>query len=112
MCGLISSATKRHARRNFFNPAWPPDASERTMSEKRQSIHQRLTAVFRDVFDDEAIVLTNATTAADIAEWDSLMHISLVVAIEKEFQVRLNASEVGKLQHVGQMIDLLEERAR
>lgn len=81
------------------------------MSLPRDTAHQRLQQVFRNVFDNDDIVLTDATTAKDIPEWDSLMHISLVVAVEKEFKVRLNAAEVGKLSNVGAMITLLCERA-
>jgi acyl carrier protein len=50
-------------------------------------------------------------TAADIDEWDSVTHITLVLAVEKEFGVRLNAAEVGKLDNVGAMIGLLARRS-
>jgi acyl carrier protein len=74
-------------------------------------IKLRLTQVFQEVFDDDTIVLKDETTAADIDEWDSLNHISLVLAVEKEFGVRLKAAEVGNLADVGAMIRLLVSRA-
>ncbi len=80
------------------------------MTEARELIKTKLENVFRDVFDDDTLSLTDATTAADVEEWDSLMHISLVVAIEKEFSFRLNAAEVGKLENVGGMLTLIEEK--
>jgi acyl carrier protein len=78
---------------------------------ERHAIESRLTQVFRDVFDDDGIILTNTTTAKDVKAWDSLSHIHLVLAVEKEFKVRLDLAEIMKLENVGQMIDLLAKRA-
>jgi acyl carrier protein len=75
------------------------------------SVRQKLNHVFRDVFDDDTIEIFDAMTAADIDEWDSVTHITLVLAVEKEFGVRLNAAEVGKLDNVGAMIELLARRS-
>lgn len=75
-----------------------------------EEIAQRLTGVFRDVFDDERIVLTRATTAADIEDWDSLAQISLVVAIEKEFEISIDLAELQHLQNVGDMMDLIQRK--
>jgi acyl carrier protein len=77
----------------------------------REEIVRRLTAVFQDTFDDPEIVLRDAMTAADLDDWDSLQHIVLVLAIEREFTVKLNPAEVGKLENVGKMIDLLLAKA-
>ena len=77
----------------------------------RNVITARLTEVFHEIFDDDSIVLRDVMTAKDIEEWDSLNHITLVLAVEKEFGVLLNAAEVGTLANVGQMIDLLVARA-
>lgn len=70
-------------------------------------IKNRLNKVFQEQFDDEEIKIFESMTAEDIEEWDSLMHIVLVVAVEKEFNIRLNAAEVGKLENVGEMIKLI-----
>lgn len=78
---------------------------------EKDEIVRRLTSVFRDVFDDETIQLSEEMTARDIDTWDSLMHITLVVSVEKEFGVKLNAGEIGKLKNVGEMLSLLAERA-
>jgi len=67
----------------------------------------RLSDIFRDVLDNDSIELSRGTTAADIEEWDSLAHISLLVAIEKEFQIKLDLSEIKLLQNVGDMLDLI-----
>ena len=50
---------------------------------ERNEIMEKVTSVFRDVFDDEELVITDSTTAADIEDWDSLTHITLISAIEE-----------------------------
>jgi acyl carrier protein len=74
---------------------------------ERAAVAARLNAVFQDTFDDPSIRIHDGMTAADIDDWDSLQHIVLVLAVEREFEVRLNPAEVGKLENVGKMLDLL-----
>lgn len=74
-------------------------------------IKKRLERIFREVFDDDEIEIFDDMTASDVEGWDSLSHITLVVHIEKEFGVKLIASEIGKLDTVGALLRLLEQRA-
>ncbi|WP_104697215.1 MULTISPECIES: acyl carrier protein [unclassified Helicobacter] len=73
-------------------------------------IKERLQEIFRDIFDDENLEISEATTANDIEEWDSLMHISLVSSIEKEFKIRFALGELQDLKNVGDMIALIEAK--
>lgn len=66
-------------------------------------IHSRLTDIFRHILDDETIVLRPEMTAADVESWDSLSHINLIVAVEKEFRIRFTVAEVSGLKNVGEM---------
>jgi acyl carrier protein len=75
-----------------------------------EKIKENLTEIFRDVLDNNSIVLSRETTADDIEEWDSLSQISLLVAIEKEFKIKLDFNEVKQLQNVGDMLDLVERK--
>lgn len=75
-----------------------------------EEIEPRLTEVFRDIFDRGDITLTRATTSADIEDWDSLANISLVIAIEKEFNVSFSLKEIKALLDVGDMIDLIKAK--
>lgn len=72
----------------------------------------RLTKVFQDVFDDDEIVLTDNTSAKDIEDWDSLEHINLIAAVEKEFKMRFTMKEVSGMKNVGEMAGIVAERAR
>jgi acyl carrier protein len=70
-------------------------------------IHDRLTDVFRDVFDDDSLVIRADSTAADIDGWDSLTHIRLMLSVERAFAVKFTASEIGKLKTVGDLQALI-----
>jgi len=78
---------------------------------ERTEVMRRLTEVFQETFDDPGLQLRDSMTAADVDEWDSLQHIVLVLAVEREFRIRLNPAEVGKLENVGRMVDLLQAKA-
>lgn len=73
----------------------------------REALYERLNAVFQDVFDDEDITVNDATTSADIEDWDSLEHINLVSAVEKEFGVKFTMGQVVTMKNVGEMVDII-----
>mgnify|MGYP001335812923 FL=1 len=77
---------------------------------ERQEIVNKLNSIFRDVFDDDSIEIFGGMTAEDILDWDSLNHITLVINVEKEFGLKLNLAEVGKLENIDEMIQLLLEK--
>ena len=66
--------------------------------------------VFHDVFDNNDIVVTEQTNANDIEEWDSLIHITLISAVEDEFDVSFDMKTVVSMKNVGDMIDAIEEQ--
>lgn len=76
----------------------------------REMIYEKVTDIFRDVFDDETIELNDNTSAADIEDWDSLMHINIITAIENGFSIKFKLKEVTNLQTVGDTIRLIEEK--
>ena len=71
----------------------------------RQAILDKVQDIFRDILDNDEIVLTNESTADDIEEWDSLTHIQLIKAIEKDFSIRFTSREILSWNNVGEMID-------
>jgi acyl carrier protein len=70
----------------------------------------RLNEIFRDVFDDDGLAITRETTAEDVEGWDSLMHVTLIVNVEKAFGVRFSSAEVAGLKDVGELEDLIVKR--
>lgn len=75
----------------------------------QNELYQRLQAVFADVFDDDSIALTPETTAADIEDWDSLQHITLINAVEQEFKMRFSMKQVSTMKNVGEMVAILAD---
>ena len=59
---------------------------------------ERLQEIFRDIFDDEELIIREDMSANDIEDWDSLAQINLIIAIEKEFKVKFNLEEVSSLK--------------
>lgn len=71
---------------------------------------ERLAPIFRDVFDDESITPHSAMTAKEVAEWDSLGHIRLMVAIELAFGIKFSTSEISNLANVGELVSVIEKK--
>ena len=77
-----------------------------------KELKKRLTEVFRDVFDDDSIVITADTTADDIEDWDSIEHITLIGAVEDEFGMKFKMGEVSGMNNVGDMLKIVMERGK
>ena len=77
-----------------------------------REIFERLDRVFQDVFDDDTIHVTPKTTADDIEDWDSLEHITLISAVEREFRRKFKMGESSSLKNVGEMASIIAARAK
>ena len=73
----------------------------------RSEVLERVEQVFQDIFDDNDLKIQEGTNSDHIEDWDSLAHINLVVAIEKEFKIKFALGELQGLKDVGGMIDLM-----
>lgn len=71
---------------------------------------EKLAPIFQDVFDDDSIVPHPAMTAKEVAEWDSLGHIRLMVAIEQAFGIKFSTSEISNLANVGELVVVIEKK--
>ena len=76
----------------------------------REEVLERVNAIFREVFEDDTIVVQDETTAADIEDWDSYEHINLINAIEQEFEMKFTMGQVVGMENVGELIDILMEQ--
>lgn len=75
-------------------------------------IFDRLNEVFQDVFDDDSITVNEHTTAADIEDWDSLSHITLISSVEDEFRMKFSMKEVVEMKNVGEMAAIVAARRK
>lgn len=70
--------------------------------------------VFRDVFDDPELVVTERMTAEDVDGWDSLNHINLIIALERAFGIKFATAEISRLKDdgsdVGSMLALVAHK--
>lgn len=69
-----------------------------------------LNDIFRDVFEDDELTVSRATTAADVEGWDSLQHVSLILRVERHFGVRLSSANVADMKSVGDLADIIGQR--
>jgi len=77
---------------------------------KQEEIFERLSEIFRDVLDNEHLVLQADTTSTDVDGWDSVNHINLIVAIEEAFRIQFSSSELEKMFDVRSLITAIEEK--
>jgi acyl carrier protein len=75
-----------------------------------QEIMDTQSAIIREVFENDDLVVTRDTTADDVDEWDSLTHLQLIAAIEHKFKVRFALGELQALKNVGDMADLIQKK--
>ncbi|NLL90938.1 MAG: acyl carrier protein [Ruminococcaceae bacterium] len=73
----------------------------------REKIFLTVNEIFREIFDDPELSVTDKTDANDIEDWDSLEQINLLVAMEKKFLIKFSVDDVENLQNVGETVDLI-----
>lgn len=77
-----------------------------------ETVYDRLTILFHDVFDDDDLAATPELTAGDVDGWDSLTHLRLVLSIERSFKVKFSAAEIARLRNVGEMAELILSKSQ
>ena len=75
---------------------------------KREEIFKKVSIIFQEVLEDDNIIISEDQGAEDIDEWDSLIHIMLVVETEKAFQLKFLSSEISNWKNIGDMITAIE----
>jgi acyl carrier protein len=74
------------------------------------NILEELQPIFRDILDQPELVITRASNAKNVEDWDSLAHINLVTAIEKHFHIKFVLGELGEMENVGDMVDSIHAK--
>ena len=77
-------------------------------------LRAEVQGIFRRVFADDGIVIADAMTASDIDGWDSLGHINLIIAVEKQFKIKFATAEISRLkadgQNIGTFLRLVQDK--
>ena len=74
------------------------------------TIKDRLTLIFRNVFNDDSILVDEQLTAEDVISWDSLTHMLMIAEVESQFSIKFKLREIGNLKNVGSLIDLIRAK--
>lgn len=72
-------------------------------------VRNKLEAIFREIFADETLQLSNETSSADLPEWDSLAQVLIVEAIEKTFNIKIDMDDVFKIKTFGDFVNIVEK---
>ena len=76
----------------------------------REELFEQLNEVFRDVFDDDSITVSETTTANDIDDWDSLEHINLINSVEQKFGIKFDMGQIVTMKNVGEMANIIQSQ--
>jgi acyl carrier protein len=74
--------------------------------------YEELAAVFHDVFDDDTLTPVPEMAAKDVAGWDSVTHIRLMVAIEERYSFRFETNEISDLKNVGALVEIIDRKKK
>ena len=65
---------------------------------------EMLQEIFRDVFEDDGLVLRDDLSAGDVPNWDSLAHINMIIAVEAKFKIKFATAEISQMKAPGQTL--------
>ncbi|MBL0181168.1 MAG: acyl carrier protein [Chitinophagaceae bacterium] len=77
---------------------------------EKEEIVNKLTPVFRKVFADNSLVITEELSALDVENWDSLSHMLLIAEVENEFAIKFKLKDLNKMANVGDMIAIISSK--
>lgn len=75
-------------------------------------ILEELQEIFRDVFDDDELVLSGETGPDDIEDWDSLAQMELLAIVTQKYEIQITPEEMLALKTVGDITELIERKRR
>ncbi len=74
---------------------------------ERANIYEKLTGIFRKVFDNDSLEISDELTANDVESWDSLTHMLLITEVENSFSVKFRLKDLNKMRNVGDLVDII-----
>ena len=76
----------------------------------KDGIKNKLNEIFRDLFDDNQLEISENTTPMDIEDWDSLSNIDIVLMVESEFNIKISTKEMANFITVGDLIEIISSK--
>ena len=76
----------------------------------RAQLLEMIRDILADIVDQGSLHLTEATTADEVADWDSINHVKLILGLEQELGIRFDTEEIEDLSNVGQFIDVIQSK--
>jgi acyl carrier protein len=73
-------------------------------------IYRELTNIFREIFDDDSLILRPQLSAADIKDWDSLKQIDILIAVQERFRLKVSSRDLNGLASVGDLVDVIQRK--
>lgn len=77
---------------------------------QKEQIVEKLTIVFRNVFNENSIIIHESLTANDVDNWDSLTHMILITEIETSFDIKFKLKELNKMKNVGDLVEIITNK--
>lgn len=77
---------------------------------ERNEVIEKLVPIFREVFSDNSLVLSDNMTADDVERWDSLSHMIMITTVEKEFNIKFKLKDLNKMKQVGDLISIIQSK--
>ena len=74
---------------------------------ERADVFEQLTGIFRKVFDNDTLEISDELTANDVESWDSLTHMLLITEVESSFSVKFRLKDLNKMRNVGDLVDII-----
>ncbi len=72
-----------------------------------EDVVKKQEEIIQKIFEDKSLIIKPETMATDVNGWDSLIHIRIIIEIEKAFKIKFNLGEIRKVQNVGEMAELI-----
>jgi len=74
-------------------------------------IKRKIEGVFREVFDDESLVVSDTLSTETLSAWDSLGHIRLISALEDDLAITFTLEEIESMTSVAKILAVLASRS-
>jgi acyl carrier protein len=78
---------------------------------ERNAIIEKLRLIFREIFSNPSLVLTDKMTANDVENWNSLTHMLMIAEVEKQFGIKFKLKDLNKIKQVADLISIIENKS-